>query len=154
MPDPDCIALTFRLGKPEELPSVADAIAAHHDIAQAHGHAALGKTGRALATPTIDRAIAPDRPTLLIITRSGADFHAHCAPIHDILSHPHAPAEHLIPRYYRHLRHDIRTWIMIGPITPLPAETLATTTLRSNNRPLLEVLRTTRTANMLVRMLA
>ena len=152
MPDPDRIALTFRLGKPEDLPSVADAVAAHQDIVQTYGKVALGKTGRALSTTTIDRAIAPEHPTLLIITRAGQYFHAYTAPIHEILSHPQAPQEKLIPQYYRHLQYAIHTWMILGQITSLPQEILESTALCSNHRLLLNVLRSTRTTNMLVRL--
>jgi hypothetical protein len=154
MSDAAPIALTFRLGKPEDLPSVADAIAAHQDIAQSQGRVALGKTGRALATCTIDRVLADSAPCLLLITRVRDDFHAHSATIHQILTYPQRPADALIPRYYRHLIADIRTWFLIGPITPFADRDLAAVTLCSNGRPLLEILRSTRTANMLVQMRA
>ena len=150
MPDAVPIALTFRLGKPEDLPSVADAIAAHQDIAQTQGRVALGKTGRALASCTIDRVLTAPAPRLLLITRVRDDFHAHSAAIHQILTYPQRPTDALIPRYYRHLIADIRTWFLIGPITPVADRDLDAVTLCSNARPLLEVLRSTRTANMLV----
>ena len=142
--------LTFRLGKPEEMPSVNDAIAAHQDIAVAQGRVALGKTGKALADPTIARALGSASPTLIIITRVKDDFHAHRAAIIDILSSPTKPDEQMIPRYYRHLRNDIKSWIILGPLAILSDVELAQYVLCSNQRLLLDVLRSTRTSNMLV----
>lgn len=144
------IALTFRLGKPDDLPSVDDAVAMHHAIADNHGVVALGKTGKPLAAPTIERALASAKPTVLVITRTKVDFHAYRAPLKDILEYPHRPQEDQVPRYYRHLMSDIRSWLMIGGLELLTEQELATYRLCSNQRPLLDILRSTRTANMLV----
>jgi hypothetical protein len=144
------IARTFRLGKPEDLPSVDDAVDMHQAIAEEQGLVALGKTGKALATQTIERALDSEKPAILLLTRSKDGFHGYRAKLKDILSHPAKPREDQVPRYYRHLMMDIRSWLMIGPLASIDAEELERYCLCSNKRPLLEVLRSTRTANMLV----
>lgn len=144
------IALTFRLGKPEDLPSVDDAVAMHHAIAQAQDVVALGKTGKPLATPTIEHALASTKPTVLVITRTKDVFHGYLAPLNDILEYPRKPREEQVPRYYRHLMTEIRSWLMIGRLDLLPDKDLSRYCLCSNQRPLVDILRTTRTANMLV----
>lgn len=144
------IALTFRLGKPEEVPTVDDAVAMHHAIAQAQGVVALGKTGKPLAMPTIERALASSKPSVLVITRTKDVFHGYLAPLNDILEYPRRPREEQVPRYYRHLMTEIRSWLMIGGLDLLSDKDLARYRLYSNQRPLVDILRTTRTANMLV----
>lgn len=144
------ITLTFRLGKPEELPSVDDAVAMHQAIAKEQGIVALGKTGKPLADPTIARALASEQPSVLVLTRRKDVFQGYRAELKDILSGHSKPREAQVPRYYRHLMMDIRSWLMIGAPTRIEAEELARYCLCSNRRPLLEVLRSTRTANMLV----
>ena len=144
------VALTFRLGKPDNLPSVNDAIAHHQEIAEQLGRVALGKTGKALALSTIERALGSQQPTLVLLTRIQNDFHAHSAVIFDMLSGHQKPDDSSIPRYYRHLKNEIKSWIMIGPLVKIDDHELNQYVLCSNKRPLLDVLRCTRTANMLI----
>ncbi len=144
------ISLTFRLGKPEDLPTVDDAVAMHQEIAKEQGTVALGKTGKPLADPTIERALTTARPSLLVLTRHKDVFHGYTAELKNIISGHIKPEESQVPRYYRHLMKDIRSWLMIGPLKPIESSELASYCLCSNQRPLLEVLRSTRTANMLV----
>jgi len=77
-------------------------------------------------------------------------LHGYTAELKDILSGHTKPSESQVPRYYRHLMKDIRSWLMIGPLKPIEANDLARYCLCSNKHPLLDVLRSTRTANMLV----
>ena len=92
---PHC--LTFRMGKPEGLPSVDDAIAAHQEIADKMGRVALGKTGKALASSTIERALNTKVPTLVLLTREKDDFHAYSAVIFDVLNKQDCPEDSLLP---------------------------------------------------------
>jgi hypothetical protein len=145
------IALTFRIGTLAGLPSVSEAIAAHQRISREKGRVALGKPGRALAKISLDRVLAVKEPLLLIVSRIDECFIGYTAPIHGVLSNPQHPENALIPHYYQHMRSDIQTWFILGPMEHLANAKLAACTLCSNQHPLLDVLRRSQTANMLVR---
>jgi hypothetical protein len=86
---------------------------------------------------------------LLLVTKAGALFRGFQAPILSVhLGQPSTEILRIAPPYYANFHENPRLWFVVG--SPFLESQLTKFRLLSNDRPLLDVVRETRTSSMLI----
>lgn len=121
----------------------------HNRVAVEHGKMALAKFGSGLGLATAADLRAGleggDRPYLFAVSKREREFEGFCAPIVDLFGPVLPPMhKHLVPAYYAELDLNAGSWFLLGG--PLSRCGLGNLHLASNGRPLVQVLRESRTS--------